>query len=50
MAENFVARLKQENLATKPDIDDFVEKTHFDNKLKNLHKNITSSKTKHVLN
>ena len=35
-AENFAARLKQENLANKADIDDFIEKTYFDDKLKNV--------------
>ena len=38
--DNFAARLKQANL---------VNKTDFDDKLKNLNKKITSSKTKHVL-
>ena len=33
-AENFPARSKQANLAIKADIDDFVEKTDFDDKLK----------------
>ena len=49
MAENLAARLKQANLATKADIHDFVEKTVFDNKLKNLNKNVTSNKSKQVL-
>ena len=35
-SENFAARLKQANLATKTDVDDFVEKADFD---KNLKKN-----------
>ena len=35
-AENFSARLKQRNLATSADIDDFVEMTDFDDKLKLL--------------
>ena len=48
-AENLPARLKQANLATKADIHDFVEKTIFDNKLKNLNKNVTSNKSKQVL-
>ena len=39
-AENFAARLKQANLVTKID---------FDDKLKNLNKNINSSKTKHLV-
>ena len=33
-AENFAALLKQERLSTKDDIDDFVEKTDFDDRLK----------------
>ena len=37
-AENFAARLKQSDLAAKANIADFVKKTHFDNKLKNLNK------------
>ena len=47
-ADNSAPRLKQANLAIKPDIDNFVEKTDFDDKLKNLNKNVTSKKTKHV--
>ena len=47
-AENFAARLKQANIATKADFDDFVENTDFDNKLKDLNENLTSNKTKHV--
>ena len=35
-AGNFAARLNQANLATKADIADFVEKTDFHDKLKNL--------------
>ena len=37
-AENVTARLKQTNLATKGDVDDLVEKTDFDDNLKNLNK------------
>ena len=48
MADNFAARLKQASLATKTDIDDFVEKTGFDGKLKNSNKNVISNKTKHI--
>ena len=48
-AEIIAARLKQANLASKSDIANLVNKTDFDNKLKNLNKNITSSKTKNVL-
>ena len=32
MADNFAARLKQEKLATKTDIADFVKNTDFDSK------------------
>ena len=46
--ENFTARLKQENSATKTDIDDLVEKADFNDKLKLSSKNVTSNKTKHV--
>ena len=35
-AETFTAGLKQANLATKDDIDNFVKKIHFDDKLKKL--------------
>ena len=48
LAWNCTARLtwfKQECLATKADFNDFVEKTDFDDKLKN----ITPNKTKHIL-
>ena len=47
--ENFAARLAQENLASKNDITNFVKKTDFDDKVNNLNKKITLSKTKHVL-
>ena len=46
--ESFIARLKQADLATKAGIDDFVEKTEFDDKLKNLNEKVTSKKTKHL--
>ena len=42
--EKFALRLKQANLATNSDIDDFVEKTNFDDKLKNLNKEVTANK------
>ena len=45
-AENFAARLKKANLATKVSIAGFGEETEFDNKPKNLNKNFTSNKTK----
>ena len=41
-------RLVEANLASKSDICNFVKKTHFDDKLKNLNKKINSNKTKHV--
>ena len=45
--ENFAATLAKANLARK---NDFVKKkTDFDDKLKNLNKNVTSNKTKDVL-
>ena len=37
-AGNFIARLTQANLASKTDIANFVKKTEFDDKLKNLNK------------
>ena len=48
-AENFAARLAQANLASKSDIANFVKKTDFDDKLKNLNKKVTSNKTKQLL-
>ena len=47
-SENFTAILAQANLASKGDIANFVKKTDFDDKLKNLDKDVTSNKTKHV--
>ena len=38
--ENFAARLAQANLANKSDIANFVKKTDFDTKLKNLNKKL----------
>ena len=38
-AENFTARLKKASLASKSDIANFVKKTDFDNKLKNVRSN-----------
>ena len=35
-SESFNARIKQENLASKNDITNFVKKADFDNKLKNI--------------
>ena len=45
----FTPRLAQAILASKRDIANFVKKTDFDDKLKKLNENITSSKTKHLL-
>ena len=44
MAETFANKLKQTNLASKNNINDFVKKTDFDNKLKNISKRVTSNK------
>ena len=43
-AEKTAARLKQANLTTKVYIADFVQKTGFDDKLKNLNKKVISNK------
>ena len=48
-SKNVSARLTQANLASKNDIANSIKKTDFDDKLKNLNKNVTSYKTKHVL-
>ena len=48
-AENVTARLAQVDLASKTDIGNFVKKTDFHGKLKNLNKKVTSNKTKHFL-
>ena len=45
-AENVPPRLGQANLATKSDIVNFVNKRNFNEKLKNLNKNINFNKTK----
>ena len=47
-AENFTARLAQDNLESKNDISNFVEKTK-KLKLKNLNKKFTPNKEKQVL-
>ena len=49
MISNFAARLAQETLAGKNDIANFVNKTDFEDKLKNLNKKATSNKRKHLL-
>ena len=38
MSDGFAAGLKQANWVSKNDIDDFVKKTDFDDKLKNINK------------
>ena len=43
-AQNFATRLNEANLATIADIDNFVEKTDFDDKLKNLYKRLLQMK------
>ena len=48
-AKTYAARLKQANLATKSDIANYVNKTDFDEKLKDLNKKIASNKTKYLL-
>ena len=40
MPENFTARLAQANLASKSDIANFVKKTDFDDKQKNLNTHV----------
>ena len=45
----FAARLARTKLATKSDIVNFVNKTDFHEKLIDLNKKVTSSKTKHLL-
>ena len=47
-AKKFAVRLKYANLATKADIADLIEKTDFDDKLKNLNKKVTANKAKQV--
>ena len=47
-SENFAERLAQINLVSKNDIATSVKKTDFDNKLKNLNKEVTSNKSKHL--
>ena len=47
--ENVASKLGQGNLASKIDIANFVRKTDFEDKLKNLNKKATSNKTKNEL-
>ena len=46
-SKHFAARLAKANLASKNDFAALVKKTDFDDKLENLNKSITSSKSKH---
>ena len=49
MWDNFAARLKQSNWASKNDIAVVVKKnTGFDDKLKNINKKVTSNKTRYT--
>ena len=41
--DNFAAKLKQANLASKNNIGDFVKNIYIDEKLINVNKNITSN-------
>ena len=47
-SENFAARLKQANLASKNDITDFVKNTDFDGKLKKVNKKVNLHNTKSI--
>ena len=49
ISDNFTARLKQANSTCKNDIANFVKKIDFDDKLKNLNKEVTSNEIKHPL-
>ena len=48
MADIFAVRLKRANLGSKSGIANLVNKTDFDEKLKNLNKKVTTNKTKNV--
>lgn len=45
-SENTAARLAKANLASKNGIADFIKRTDFGDKLKNLNKKLTSHKTR----
>ena len=45
---HFAATLAQAKLASKADIVNFVRETDFDNKLKNINKNVSLNKTEHL--
>ena len=46
--ESFAGRLKQANLSSKNDIADFVKKTDFDVKLRQINNKVTSNKLRHA--
>ena len=46
--ENFVERLKQENLASKNGIADFMKNTNFEEKLRKFNSKVTSNNTSHA--
>ena len=46
--ESFAGRLKQANLSSKNDIADFVKKTDFDEKLRQINNKVTSNKLRHA--
>ena len=45
----FTARLKEADLATKGEMPHFVQKAVFDDKLKSSNENVNSNKPKHLL-
>ena len=47
-SKKFAVRLKEAKLSTKKDIVDFIKKTDFDKKLKNINKKVISNKTRHL--
>ena len=47
--EKIASRLAQANLARTSEMANFLKKTEFDDKLKKLHRDVTSNKTKHPL-
>ena len=48
-SENFPARLAHANLASKTNISNFVKRTDFQDRLKNLNKNVISNEAEQVL-
>ena len=49
IVEDFAARVRQRNLASKSDFTNYVKKTDFDDKLKNLNKKVRLKKITHLL-